>query len=109
MVDVAPVTYTELSAVTVVIVISAFANALLYGTFFSLRRAQNQMSQDLSDEINVCFTINRELRLDPELADAIISDVQATFVPKIQQYEREEYLGNISSRFRRLVHRCLID
>ena len=42
------------------------------------------MSQDLSDEINVCFTINRELKLDAKLADAIISDVQAIFVPKIQ-------------------------
>ena len=41
MVDVAPVTYTEISTVIIVIVISAFANALLYGTFFSLRREQN--------------------------------------------------------------------
>ena len=34
MVDVAPITYTEIVSVVIVIVISAFANALLYGTFF---------------------------------------------------------------------------
>ena len=44
MVDVAPVTYTEIASVIVVIIISAFANALLYGTFFSLRRDQNALS-----------------------------------------------------------------
>lgn len=44
MVDVAPVTYTEIASVIVVIIISAFANALLYGTFFSLRREQNALS-----------------------------------------------------------------
>ena len=43
MVDVAPVTYTEITSVVVVIIISAFANALLYGTFFSLRREQNAL------------------------------------------------------------------
>lgn len=43
MVDVAPVTYTEITSIVVVIIISAFANALLYGTFFSLRREQNAL------------------------------------------------------------------
>ena len=63
MVDVAPRTYTEITIVTIIIVLSAFANALLYGTFFSLRRAQNALSQDLSDEINVCISINKELKV----------------------------------------------
>ena len=47
MVDVAPVTYTEITSVVMVIIISAFANALLYGTFFSLRREQNALSLEM--------------------------------------------------------------
>ena len=61
MVDIAPVTYTEILSVIIVIVISAFANALLYGTFFSLRREQNALKQELADEINVCRSTNKEL------------------------------------------------
>ena len=38
MVDVAPRTYTSITAVIVITIISAFANALLYGTFFTLRQ-----------------------------------------------------------------------
>ena len=93
----------------VLIVVSAFANALLYGTFFSLRRAQNATSIDLSDEINVCISINKELRLKPALSDAIVANVRATFIPKVQQFEREDYLANISPSLRLVVHQCLID
>ena len=75
MVDVAPVTYTEIASVIVVIIISAFANALLYGTFFSLRRDQNALSQELADEINVCRSTNKELDVQKKLRDAIIYNV----------------------------------
>ena len=84
MVDVGPQTYSEITIVIIVIVLSAFANALLYGTFFSLRRAQNATSIDLSDEINVCISINKELRLKNTLSEAIVANVRATFIPKVQ-------------------------
>ena len=84
MVDVGPQTYSEITTVILVIVLSAFANALLYGTFFSLRRAQNATSIDLSDEINVCISINKELRLKNTLSEAIVANVRATFIPKVQ-------------------------
>ena len=42
MIDVAPVTYMEISCIVVVMIISAIANALLYGTFFNLRDKQNE-------------------------------------------------------------------
>ena len=44
MVDVTPRTYISITAITIILVISAFANALLYGTFFSLRQQQNSRS-----------------------------------------------------------------
>ena len=42
-VDIAPVTGAEILFVTFLIILSAFANAILYGTFFNMRDQQNEV------------------------------------------------------------------
>ena len=62
-VDVAPVTGKEILMVLIAIIISAFANTILYGTFFVLQSKSNEFNQRFADDLNLCYLSNTELRL----------------------------------------------
>ena len=62
-VDVAPVTGLEMLLVLIAIIISAFANATLYGAFFTLQSKSSEFSQRFGENLNLCYLSNTELRL----------------------------------------------
>ena len=67
------------------------------------------MSQELADDLNVCYSTNRELDLSRKLSNNIIHNVLSTFIYKNEQFEREDFLSDISPSLREEVHKCLID